>query len=303
MKLLSHIAIFSLISLLSTINLNAQEVEPKTISPYGLNVSIRAGLSIIINVNDVPVSSKKADPDSISALSIPINAETVPGKNKIEVLIGTEEIKPDASKSVTLLEITKNTSLKVHLQKDHTHERSSGVYVVKAENLQSKVWEPTLKEGKITLPQKINIEFSAPMNHPVPQWKKAKATTVTQIQDNITKAYRDIIENLQAGNADYIGLIAQLAYQDAAAAYPLGGDAESRRKSDIREIKDMISEPEMTIPDMLEPLNCKAYANGLMFECFAADGESPVRILIPNEETIYFTFRFSVIEDKLRVVR
>ena len=303
MKQFSHLAILSLISLLSTVNLYAQELERKTISPYGLEVSISPGLSIIININDVPVRSQKANANALSTLSIPINGEIVPGENKIGVLIGTEEIKPDASKSVTLLEIPKNTSLKVHLQKDNTYERSPGVYAVKVESLQSSVWEPIFKEGKLTLPQKINIEFSAPMNHPVPHWKKAKTTTVAQIQDRITKAYRDIIENLQEGNADYIGLITQLAYQDAAAAYPLGGDAESRRKSDIMEIKDIISEPKMTIPDILEPLDCKDYANGLMFECFAADGESPVRILIPNEEPIYFTFRFSIIEDELRIVR
>jgi len=80
-------------------------------------------------------------------------------------------------------------------------------------------------------------------------------------------------------------------------------EPKSRQEQDVAEVKHIISTPGANILDLAEPISCKSYAEGRLFECFSRDGESPVKILIPDEDPIYFTFRFSMIDGELRIVR
>ncbi len=268
---------------------------------FGLGISVAADLSLIIKVNDVPFAPKRAG--ELESLSIPIHAEVVPGENILEVLIGTADVSPEAPLESVVASPPEKRKLDVQLRLNIPSEPTPGTYITKVENLDSISWAPDPEDDKIKLPQKLTIKFTAPMDHSPPSWQNAEVRSVSDLRSALTNAHIDIIGALKSGNADAIGQMTELAYRDAAIAYPIGGDKETRRQSDVDEIRDIISDPDMTIPNLPESLDCKSYARGRLFECFAADGEAPVRILFPGEEPIYFTFRFSVIDNKLRIVR
>ncbi len=280
---------------------DAQEEDRYINKLYGLAITAAADLAITIKVNGVPFTPKAAG--NLEALSIPIQREVVPGKNVIEVVVGTAVVSPEETLESVSVSLPDNNSLDISLQLDKVAEPKPGMYVTYTENLEAIAWQPHIQDGKVKLPQKLSLEFTAPADHPVPAWFNAEQRSVSDIEGALLAAYRDIVEALKTGDAGKIGRMSVIAYQDSANAYPIGGDAKERQDSDVAEIKDIISDPQMSIPDLLEPLTCKAYAEGRLFECFAPDGEEPVRILFPGEEPIYFIFRYSVIDNKLRVVR
>ncbi|MDA8708248.1 hypothetical protein N9M10_02640 [Hellea sp.] len=271
------------------------------ITGYGLEISSGAGISIIVKVNDVPFKPKEAG--SVGALSIPINGEVIPGENKVEVLIGTADITPESATAMTLTELPDDPSLTVKLQEDAAFEPSPGVYETKVKDLKSSAWDAELQDGKIKFPQTLTLTFNAPDNHPAPLWLNGATRDVNSIQGILVQAHKDIILKLQAKDTESIGTMRTLVYQDAATAYPLGGSAEERLTRGVSQISRILSRPNMTVPDLSEPLECKAYANGRLFECVGADGMPPVRLESPGRDPIYYKFRFSILDNKLKIVR
>ncbi len=279
--------------------IQARDQEPVT--AYGLEISSGAGIFIIVKVNDVPFKPKKAGTTGV--LSIPINGEVIPGENEVEVLIGTGQIMPDADKIIMIPALPDDSLLTVDLQKDIAHEPSPGVYETRVESLITNVWEPKLTGGKAAFPQKLTFSFNAPANHTSPVWLGAEKRDVSEIQHLLVQAYRDIVTKLQAGDTESIGDMRKPAYRDAAKAYPLGGNEEERLERGVSQIARLLSRPNMVVPNILEPLECKAYADSRLFECFAADGKPVVRLQSPDRDPIYFKFRFSVLDSKLSIVR
>ena len=300
-QIIAGLIIFACIILLTTACSNAQEGDRDMKSSYGLAISAAADLAITIEVNGVPFMPKEAG--NLETLSIPIQGEVLPGRNIIEVVIGTADVSPDTPLESVEAALPEKRSLSINLQLDKVTEPEPGKYVTEVEDLQVLAWQPEIQDDKIKLPYKLSLEFTAPADHPVPAWAKAEQRSVSDFKGALTAAHRDIIGALKSGDAEKVGRISAIAYQDAAKAYPIGGDANARQESDVAEIKDIISDPQAEIPDFPEPLACKAYAQDRLFECFAADGETPVRVLFPGEDPIYFTFRFSILDGKLRVVR
>ena len=293
--------ILACFSLLTTACSNAQEGDRDMNSSYGLAITAAADLAITIEVNGVPFTPKEAG--NLETLSIPIHGEVLPGQNVVEVIVGTADVSPDLPLESVAVSLPDKNSLDISLQLDNVTEPEPGKYVTEVEDLQAVVWQPEIQDDKVKLPFKLNLEFTAPENHPIPAWAKAEKRPVSDLKGALAAAHRDIIGALKSGDAEKIGRISAVAYEDSAKAYPIGGDATTREESDVAEIKDIISDPEAEIPDFSEPLTCKAYAQDRLFECFSSDGESPVKVLFPGEEPIYFTFRFSVLDGKLRVVR
>jgi len=270
-------------------------------SVFGLAITAAADMAITIEVNGVPFTPKEAG--NLETLSIPIQGEVLPGKNILDVVIGTADVSPYVPLESISVTMPDKSSIDISLQLDKVTEPEPGKYVTQVEDLEVLTWNPVIQSGKIRLPQKLSLEFTAPEDHSVPTWAKAEPRSVLDLKDALTAAHRDIIGALKSGDAEKVGRMSLIAYQDAARAYPIGGDTQTRQDSDVAEIKDIISDPTAKIPDFAEPLECKSYAQDRLYECFAADGEAPVRILFPGEDPIYFTFRLSVIDGKLRIVR
>ncbi|MDA8708252.1 hypothetical protein N9M10_02660 [Hellea sp.] len=270
-------------------------------SVFGLAITVAADMAITIEVNGVPFTPKEAG--NLETLSIPIQGEVLPGKNILDVVIGTADASPYVPLESIAVTMPDKSSIDISLQLDKVTEPEPGKYVTQVEDLEVLTWNPVIKDGKIRLPQKLSLEFTAPSYHPLPTWAKAETRSVSELESALTEAHRDIISALKSGDANKVGRMSVIAYQEAATAYPIGGDANTRQESDVAEIKDIISDVAADIPAFPEPLTCKGYAQNRLFECFAKDGEAPVRILFPGEDPIYFTFRFSVIDGKLRIVR
>ena len=297
----SIIAVIVALVLAQGVDLANAAEEKDVVRAYGVEVSAGAGVAVRVWVNGVPFAPKEAG--STGVISLPIHGEVMPGQNRIDVQIGTADVPPGAAEAVLLPSEPADASVTVRLQEDLTTEPTPGTYETRVEDLHVGVWEPERTDDGVPFPQVMAITFTAPDTQPVPIWSTAEKRPVADLQATLERAHIVLIERLRSGEADAVGLMSRRAYEDAAAAYPLGGSPERRRESDVMELRSIASDPEVTIPDMEGPLTCEAYAGGRLFECFAADGEPPVRALFPGEEPIYFTFRFSVLDGDLAIVR
>lgn len=277
------------------------EREDSVIKSFGLEISAGADAEVQVRVNDVPFTLKPAGRAGVQ--SLPIHGEVIPGANRIDVMIGTADI-PVTSPETTLLEtVPADIGVTIRLQEDQVTEPSPGTYETAIKDLEAHAWQPHVTDDGVPFPQVATLHFTAPEDHPAPIWTTAETRDVADLLPDLERAHIQIADWLRAGDAARIGVMTRRAYADAAAAYPLGGTAERRQESDVAELQSIVSDPEVAMPEIELPLLCKAYANGRMFECFTVDGEAPIQALFPGEEPIQFTFRFSVIDGQLVVVR
>lgn len=270
------------------------------IKAFGLEISSGADLALQIWVNGVPISQKAAG--ETAAQSIPIQGEILPGENRVEISIGTAEIPPHASpEPVTAW--PDDAKLTVKLQEDSTTESKPGEYATEVFDLQTESWQPDQDGDTAALPQRLAMAFIAPDSVQPPIWTEATQRDVSTMQEDLERAHKVLISMLQDGDVERLGQASRRAYSEAARTYPLGGNASEREKSDVAELKSIASDPEVAFPDFEGSLKCVGYADDRLFECFAEDGESPVRALFPGESPIYFRFLFSILENRLTIVR
>jgi len=278
----------------------SEEDQGIIVKAFGLEISSGADLALQIRVNDVLVSQKTAG--ATAAQSIPIQGEILPGENRIEISIGTAEIPPQASPTSSTAR-PDDTKLTVRLQEDTTTEPKPGMYKTEVADLQAKSWEPDRAGAALVLPQRLTMTFMASDTLEPPIWTRAAQREVAAMQADLERAYAGLIDMLREGDVERLGQTSRKAYAEAARAYPLGGDADARERSDIAEIKSIATDPDVSFPAFEAPLKCVGYAENRLFECFAEDGEPPVRAVFPGESPIFFRFLFSVLENRLMVVR
>ena len=286
----------------SQISEHLQEEGSQTMdSVFSLGIIVAADLSIELLINDIPSDSKEAG--SQSAMSLPIHSDVLPGKNVVEILIGTAEVSPNAPLESILTAPPAEKRLILRLQEDIVSEPEPGTFAVEVKNLKEVIWEPEIEEDKIKLPQKLTLEFEAPKSLPAPAWSLGTVRQVEDIQDELIKIHRDITKALQSGELEAVANMSELSYRDEARAYPIGGTVEKRKAQELDTYQYTFSFSDATVPDMLEPLECRAYAGGRLFECFSPDGKPPIRVLSEIDENSDFRFLFSEIDGKLQVVR
>lgn len=268
---------------------------------YGLEISAGGGLAVQAWVNDVPFSIKPAG--RIGVQSVPIHGEVQPGQNVVDIRVGTAEIPPDAPSARLVPELPANADLSYKLQLDTVTSSGDGVYQTEVTDLAVRDWEPRREDDGFPFPQMTSIAFEAPADQPVPFWVNADQVEISSIQGGLEAAHARIVGLMQAGDAEAVGRLSRRAYEEAAQAYPLGGTADRRQEQDVADLAEMTREQGFEMAPLETPLICRAYAEGRLFECFTADGKAPVQVLLPDQEPIELTFRFSVMDRKLLIVR
>jgi hypothetical protein len=270
---------------------------------FGLEVSAGGGAATAVYVNGVPFASKPAGDTGVQSLAI--HGLVVPGRNRIDLLVGTAEVAPTSATQARVHTVPAEFFARLRLQVDSVTVEGNRIES-EVRTLEQHDWEPTqIPEEGLPVPHRMTIEFDAARDQSEPVWLRAQPIRVEQVEPAVRAALSRLAAFLAQRDVERFADAMTYRYRDAARAYPLGGDERRRRASDVDELRYLLAAPDARIvPLETFELQCRVYAAGRLAECVAEDGESPLRIVTPREDKpIYLPVMFSVIGGKLAAVR
>lgn len=270
---------------------------------FGLEVSAGGGTATAVFVNGIPVAAKPAGETGVQSLAI--HDLVVPGRNRVDVLIGSAAVAPEAATQSRLRSLPAELFARVRLQADRVTVDGNR-YETEVQTLDEHDWHPRAVPGDgLALPQRITLTFQAAADQSPPIWLRARQVTLAEVEPVAKSALERLAGWLAQGNVERFADAMTYRYREAARAYPLGGSADRRRASDIAELRSLLAQPG-TAPVPLDTLgiDCRLYADDRLAECLAADGKAALRLLDPgSNKPIYLPVMFSAIDGKLVVVR
>lgn len=275
---------------------------------YGLELRSGGAAHVLAVVNGVPVVEKPAGDTGFDGAAI--HGLTVPGGNRLVVLIGTAEHGPLSAPAVAT-EAPASLFAAAILQRDVVRDLGGGVQETQVEDLQEKRFDGpealaaaiAAGEPGLSLPARLVIEWTAPADHPAPPWTAGAAVEAQAVRPAALARLEALRAMLAAGDFAGFANANALKYKHVAAAYPMRGDARRIAAQDVNELQMILSEPGFALAPIDPESACRLYAGGRLIECVAPDGNSPLRGAAPGGEPVFLDVMFAVLDQRLQVVR
>jgi hypothetical protein len=275
----------------------------KELISYGVEITAGSGVATELLVNGVPVANKATGAEGVQSLAV--HGEVIPGANIIDVLVGTEIINPK-DKSITLIQkLPEDFYLSIKLQKDLVRDLGDR-YETEIEEVDSIDWKPgAIPANGLPLPYRLTLKFNAPVNLSSPIWLKATPLAIENVKIAVVARLKEMANFLQSGEITTYTDLLRYRYEDAARAYPLGGDAARLRQQDERELRYLINLPGFhLLPIDEDALECNVYAAGRLIECSTPGSKAAIIGYAEGiDKPIMFPMKFSMIQNRLQVVR
>ena len=269
---------------------------------FGLEVLAGNDTATEVYVNGIPFRSKETG--SSAAQSLAIHGEVVPGKNRIDVLIGNANIDPEAGEATEIESGSPELYAVLKLQKD-TVTKIDGGYETEVSEIDEVSWRSVeIQQEDLTLPARLTLYFDAPDDITPPSWATGDTMSLAAATESALSALKQMRQMLVDGDIERYVSLKRRKYSDAASAYPLGQNAEKIEARNIATLKRHLAMPEFTFDEIDDNIVCRIFADGRLVKCFGHDGKPALRGTAPGrKKPLYLQNGFSSIDGKLVVVR
>jgi hypothetical protein len=274
----------------------------KTAAPYRVEVSSGFAASIQVFVNGLLVWAKRAGQSGVQ--SLPIQADVIPGQNKVDVLIGTADVAPATAAAQTIAEAPGSLFAVLKLQRDHFRRHGDGQLETLVAQVSSAEWRPE-ESSPVQVPHRLTLRFRAPADTPAPAWLAAKPVTPKSVREPLLARLEQLRGMLAAGQVDAFTAATIRQYADFARAYPARGSAADLRLRDSQELNEIVHSKGFAMAPIAKAnAVCRVYASGRVAECVDPHGHALLRAQVANAtKPIELAMKFSLVDGDLNVVR
>lgn len=268
---------------------------------FGLEVAIGSAAAAEVLINDVLLARKAAgDP---GALSLAIQSDVMPGRNIVEVLVGTATTGPRAAAAI-LPARPSDLFVTLRLQLDRVSGEGPR-FEIATEDLAEEDWRPAATGQPVALPHRMVLAFDAPAETPAPAWAAGEIMRQAEILNPVMAELDRLHALLDRRDVEGFTNAMLARYADVARAYPLRGTPRRLREEDAAELGQIVGSPGFAmLPIEHHDVRLRLSAGGRLATCVSRDGHPLLRARIEGLPVpIDMPVLFSLIDGRLQAVR
>jgi hypothetical protein len=268
---------------------------------FGADVRVGAAVAAEVYLNGALVAESAEG--SMSAHSVALQHEVVPGSNELLIVATGSNVSPTAASRYVTVEDASQFYAEIDLDEDSVRDLGEE-YEVTSTPLTDRKWRPAEGIGEMFLPQRLSIHFMAPPDATAPVWLRATPVDAEAIRPAVAAELETLRRLLESRDLQSFQANMRLRNVDMARAYPLNGTAEDRAGRDTAILQQVLNVAGLRFPaPSPSALAIRTFAQGRIIDVRAPDGQPPLRAIPLEGEPLFITVRFAMIDGKLSVIR